>query len=188
MENTILIGGFGGQGVMVFGQLLCYAATEGTDKHVAYYPSYGVEKRGGTSNCYVTISDDPIGAPKAETSTYVVVLSNPAMDLFQKTLLPGGTMFINTSVCTTTPDRADISIVKVPADEIAREIGDSRVSNLCMIGAFIGYTGILPPDKVLAIASKKLGAKRPELNTLNERSFRRGLEIGKAARENQASE
>ena len=181
MESTILIGGFGGQGVMVFGQLLCYTATETTDKHVAYYPSYGMEKRGGTSNCYVTISDDPIGAPKAETSTYVIVLSDNAMNLFRETLLPGGTMFINTSVCTIKPNRADINVVEVPADDIALEIGDSRVANLCMIGAFIGYTKMFLPDEVLATAHKKLGSKRPELSELNAAAFYRGLEIGDIA-------
>jgi len=182
MENTILIGGFGGQGVMVFGQLLCYTATETTDKNVSYFPSYGMEKRGGTSNCYVTISDEPIGAPKAETSTCIVVLSNPAMNLFQKTLLPGGTMLINTSVCTIKPERTDINVIEVSADEIAREIGDSRVANMCMIGAFIGYTDMLPPEKVLETAFKKLGSKRPEMNALNEAAFNRGMEIGKAVK------
>ena len=182
MENSILIGGYGGQGVMVFGQLLCYTATAVTEKHVAYFPSYGMEKRGGTSNCYVTISDEPIGAPKAETSRYVVVLCDPAMNQFQQTLLPGGTMFINSSVCNLRPDRTDINVIEIPADEIAREIGDGRIANLCMIGAFIGYTELLPPENVLATAFKKLGSKRPELNALNEAAFYKGMEIGVAAR------
>jgi 2-oxoglutarate ferredoxin oxidoreductase subunit gamma len=182
MENTILIGGIGGQGVMVFGQLLCYTAVETTDKYVTYFPSYGMEKRGGTSNCYVTISDDPVGAPKAEKASYVVVLADPAMDKFQNTLLPGGTMFVDSSVCTKKTHRTDVDVVEVPAGEIARELGDARVANLCMIGAFIGYTQVLPPEKVLATAFKKVGSKRPELNALNEAAFYRGLEIGTAAR------
>jgi 2-oxoglutarate ferredoxin oxidoreductase subunit gamma len=141
-----------------------------------------MEKRGGTANCYVTISDEPIGAPKAEKSTYVVVLSNPALDKFQNTLLPGGTLFIDTSVCTNKTSRTDIHVVEVPAGEIARELGDGRVANLCMIGAFIGYTEVLPPAKVLATAFKKVGVKHPELNALNEAAFNKGLEIGNAAR------
>ena len=182
MENSILIGGFGGQGVMIFGQLLSYTAAETTDKYVTYFPSYSIEKRGGTANCYVTISDEPIGAPKAEMTDYVVALNNLAMNKFVNNIYPGGTMFINSSVCTDKPNRSDITFIEVPADDVAREIGDNRVTNLCMIGAFIAYTDMLPPEKVLATAFKKLGAKRPELNALNEAAFRKGMEIGKAAK------
>jgi 2-oxoglutarate ferredoxin oxidoreductase subunit gamma len=182
MENSILIGGFGGQGVMIFGQLLCYTAAETTDKYVTYFPSYSIEKRGGTANCYVTISEEPIGAPKAEMTNYVVALNSLAMNKFVNNVYSGGTMFINSSVCTEKPNRTDITFIEVPADDVAREIGDGRVANLCMIGAFIGYTELLPPEKVLATAFKKLGSKRPEMNVLNETAFRKGMEIGKAAR------
>ncbi len=186
MENSILIGGFGGQGVMIFGQLLCYTAAETTDKYVTYFPSYSMEKRGGTANCYVTISDEPIGAPKAEMTDYVVALNSLAMNKFVNNVYSGGTMFINSSVCTEKPDRADITFVEVPASDVAREIGDSRVTNLCMIGAFIAYTDMLPPEKVLATAFKKLGAKHPEFNALNEAAFKKGMEIGRAAKAKKA--
>ena len=73
-------------------------------------------------------------------------------------------------------------MIKVPAGEIAIELGNTKVANLVMVGAFVGFTGLLPPEKVLATAFKKLGAKRPHLNPLNEAAFNRGLEIGKAAR------
>ena len=182
MENSILIGGYGGQGVMSLGQMLCYTATETTDKYVTYFPSYSMEKRGGTADCYVTISDDPIGAPKSEVSNYAVILNTPAMEKFQNRLLPGGTMFVNTSICKLKTKRTDIHVVEVPAGEIAIEIGDGMVANLCMVGAFIGYTDMLLPEKVLASAIKKLGTKRPELNALNEVAFNRGLEIGRSTK------
>lgn len=178
MNHSILIGGFGGQGVMVFGQLLAYTATDTTEKFVTYYPSYGVEQRGGTANCYVVISDREVGAPKVEMCDYVVVLNNPSMERFQKNVKSGGILFVNSSVCTAKCTRTDIHVVEVPAGDIAMEIGDSRVANLCMVGAFIGKTGLLPPEKVLSTAFKKLGAKRPQLNPLNEAAFRRGMEIG----------
>ena len=146
MENAILIGGIGGQGVVSFGKILTYTAAEVEDKYVTFFPSYGVEKRGGVSNCYVTISDDPIG------------------------------------ICANRPTRTDITVVEVPATEIAREIGSAKVANLCMIGAFIGYTEALPPEKILETAVHKLGAKHPELSAMNEQAFNRGLEIGKAAK------
>jgi 2-oxoglutarate ferredoxin oxidoreductase subunit gamma len=182
LENTILIGGIGGQGILVFGQLLCQTALETTDKYITYFPSYSMEKRGGTSDCYVTLSDEPVGSPKAEKSDYVVIFANQALKKFEDALYPGGALFIDTSVCTEKPNRTDVHIVEVPAGEIAREIGDARVANLCMLGAFIGYTEILPPDKVLATALKKIGAKRPELRALNEEAFNKGMEIGTAAK------
>lgn len=182
MENAILIGGIGGQGVIMFGKILCFTAAEIEDKYVTFFPSYGIEKRGGVSNCYVTISDDPIGAPKADESNFVVILNDLAVRSFEKTLTPGGTMFIDSSTCTLRPDRTDIRVVEVPATDIAQELGSMKVANLCMIGAFIGYTDCLPKDKILETAFKKLGAKHPEMNALNEQAFNKGMEIGLAAR------
>ena len=182
MEKAILIGGIGGQGVVMFGKILTFTAAEVADKYVTFFPSYGVEKRGGVSNCYVTISDDPIGAPMADDSNVVVVLNDLALPKFEKTLVPGGVLFLDSTVCELRPTRTDITVVEVPATEIAREVGSAKVANLCMIGAFIGFTEALPPEKVLETAFSKLGAKHPEMNALNEQAFRRGLEIGKAAK------
>ena len=182
MENAILIGGIGGQGVVMFGKILTYTAAEVEDKYVTFFPSYGVEKRGGVSNCYVTISDDPIGAPMADDSNAVVVLNDLAMKSFEKTLVPGGVLFYDSTVCALRPTRTDVTVVPVPATEIAREVGSAKVANLCMIGAFIGFTEALPPEKILETAFSKLGAKHPEMNALNEQAFNRGLEIGRAAR------
>ena len=182
MENAILIGGIGGQGVVMFGKILTYTAAEVEDKYVTFFPSYGVEKRGGVSNCYVTISDDPIGAPMADDSNAVVVLNDLALRTFEKTLLPGGVLFLDSTVCALRPTRTDITVVEVPATEIAREIGSAKVANLCMIGAFIGFTEALPPEKILETAFSKLGAKHPEMNALNEQAFNKGLEIGRSAR------
>ena len=182
MENAILIGGIGGQGVVMFGKILTFTAAEVADKYVTFFPSYGVEKRGGVSNCYVTISDDPIGAPMADDSNVVVVLNDLALPKFEKTLVPGGVLFLDSTVCELRPTRTDITVIEVPATEIAREIGSAKVANICMIGAFIGYTGVLPEENCIQTIFKKLGAKRPEMNPINEAAFRRGLEIGKAAK------
>ena len=183
MEKSFIIAGFGGQGVMVMGQLLSYTACETTEKYVTYFPSYGAEMRGGTANCYVVISDDPVGAPKVSQADYVVVLNDPSMAKFKNAVVPGGTIFVNSSVVTLEPDRDDVHVVKVDAGSIAYELGNPKVLNLVMVGAIIGYTEVLPADNVLQTAFKKLGAKRPELNPLNEKAFRRGWEIGHAAKQ-----
>ncbi|NLC73145.1 MAG: pyruvate ferredoxin oxidoreductase [Ruminococcaceae bacterium] len=182
MEKSIIVAGFGGQGVMVIGQLFSYTACETTDKYVTFFPSYGAEQRGGTANCYVVISDEPVGAPKVEKVDYLVVLNEPSMQRFKDAVLPGGTLFINSTIVKNVPDRDDINIVHVDAGNIAQELGNPKCMNLVMAGAVIGESEILPADNVLQTAFKKLGAKRPEMNPINEKAFNRGLAIGKAAK------
>ena len=183
MKKEIVISGFGGQGVMTLGKFLADATCNSTDKNVTFFPSYGAEQRGGTANCYVVISDDPVGAPKVTKADYVVALNDPSMVKFKDAVVPGGTIFINSSVVTVEPDRKDVHVVKVDAGSIAYELGNPKVLNLVMVGAIIGYTEVLPAENVLQTAFKKLGAKRPELNPLNEKAFRRGWEIGHAAKQ-----
>ncbi|MBR3168434.1 MAG: 2-oxoacid:acceptor oxidoreductase family protein [Erysipelotrichaceae bacterium] len=183
MERDLIVGGFGGQGVMRLAQLMCYTATETTDKYVSYFPTYGGEQRGGTANCFVIISDEKIGAMTAPKCDDLIVFNNPSLAKFEARLKPNGTMFVNTTVATDAPKRTDIKIVNVPATEIANEVGDIRCANLAMLGAYIGYTGLLPAENIKKTAEKKLGAKRPELIPLNNAAFDRGFEIGKAARE-----
>lgn len=182
MEKSFIIAGFGGQGVMVMGQLLSYTACETTDKYVTYFPSYGAEMRGGTANCYVVISDEEVGAPKVEKADYLVVMNEPSLLRFRNSLVSGGTMFVNSSVVKCGVGRDDVNVVSVDAGSIAYELGNPKVLNLVMSGAIIGYTDVLPAENVLHTAFKKLGAKRPELNAVNEAAFRRGLEIGRSAR------
>lgn len=148
-----------------------------------YFPSYGSEQRGGTANCYVTISDEPIGGPIKQILDDIIVLNEPSMNKFESHVKAGGLLFMNSSMITTVPTRDDIRIIRVLANEIADELGNAKVANLVMAGAYIGYTEMLPAENVLATALKKLGAKRPWLNELNKEAFYRGLETGKAARE-----
>lgn len=182
MEKSMIVAGFGGQGVMVIGQLFAYTAHETTDKKVTFFPSYGSEQRGGTANCYVVISDDVVGAPMMEKVDYLVVLNKPSLQKFKSAVVPGGTIFVNSTIVTEDVEVEGVNVVKVDAGTIANEIGNPKVMNLVVAGTIIGYTDLLPADNVLQTAFKKLGAKRPELNPLNEAAFKRGLEIGKAAK------
>ncbi len=177
----MIIAGFGGQGVMVSGQLIGYSITETTDNFVTFLPSYGAEQRGGTANCFVVISDRPVGSPKPFPADYVMVLNDPSLQKFEEAAASGGTIFVNTSVVTLPITRTDVRVVNVPAGEIAAELGSQKVANLVMVGAFVGCTGLIEPEKVLETVYKKLGAKRPELNPLNKAAFERGLAIGRAA-------
>lgn len=181
MEKSVIVAGFGGQGVMVIGQLLGYTASETTDMRVSFFPSYGAEQRGGTANCYVVISDDEIGAPKVAKADYLIILNQPSVVKFKDNLVKGGTVFVNSSIVTDTSVFPEgTKVIEVPAGEIAADIGNDKVMNLIMIGALIGYSELLPAENVLQTAYNKLGKKRPQLNPLNKTAFERGVEIGKA--------
>lgn len=182
MKRSLLIGGFGGQGVMVTGQLLCYCAAEETeDKQVTFFPSYGAEQRGGTANCYVIISDQPIGSPMVDYADELIAFNNPSLDKFEECVKSGGTIILNSSVVNKEPARKDVKTLKVPAMEIALKLGSPKVQNLVMLGAYVGYTGLLDPKDVKRTAEKKLGGKRPEFIPLNNAAFDHGWEIGHAA-------
>ncbi len=182
MEKSMIIAGFGGQGVMVIGQLFAYTTAETTSSKVSFFPSYGAEQRGGTANCYVVISDEDIGAPKVSRADYLVILNQPSMHRFAQAVKAGGAVFINSSIVTDVPEYENAAVIPVDAGNIAIELGNPKVMNIVMAGAIIGFTELLPADNVLGTIYKKLGAKRPEMNPLNEKAFSIGLEIGRKAK------
>jgi 2-oxoglutarate ferredoxin oxidoreductase subunit gamma len=177
-----MVAGFGGQGVMMLGKLLSYATCESTDYNVTFFPSYGAEQRGGTANCYVVISDEPIGAPLGDAMNDLIVMNGPSLNKFLYKLVPGGTLFINSSIVTDEVTRSDVKVVKAPVTELALEMGNAKVLNIIMLGVYIGYTKCLPEDVVLDTIVRKLG-KKASLIPLNKEAFAKGLEIGRKAAE-----
>lgn len=182
MERDLIVAGFGGQGVMMLGTLLAQATCDSTDKHVTYFPSYGAEMRGGTANCYVAISDEEIGAPVMESVEDLIVFNQPSLDRFLEKLKEGGVLFANSSIVNTAIDRSDVKVVEVPVTELSIEMGNPKVLNIIMLGAYIGYTEVVSEEVILEAIRHKIGAKKPELLPLNEAAFQKGLEIGRAAK------
>jgi len=181
MERNLMVAGFGGQGVMLLGKMLSYATCEATDKNVTFFPSYGAEQRGGTANCYVVISDEEVGAPLGDALDDLIVMNDPSLNKFLYKLVPGGTLFINSSIVTSRMERTDIKVVSVSVTEMALEMGNPKVLNIIMLGAYIGYTQVVPEDVVLNTIVNQLG-KKPAMIPLNKEAFAKGLAIGKAAR------
>ena len=178
MERNLMVAGFGGQGVMTLGKFLADATCNSTDKNVTFFPSYGAEQRGGTANCYVVISDDEIGAPMGDAMNDLIVMNDASLNKFLYKLLPGGTLYINSSIVTTEVTREDIKVVKAPVTELALELGNSKVLNIIMLGVYIGYTEVIPAEVVWDTIEHKLG-KKPALLPLNKKAFEMGLEIGR---------
>lgn len=177
MERNLMVAGFGGQGVMTLGKFLADATCHSTEKNVTFFPSYGAEQRGGTANCYVVISDDEVGAPLGDAMDDLIVMNDPSLNKFLYKLLPGGTLFINSSIVTSEITRKDIKVVKVPVTGMALEMGNSKVLNIIMLGVYVGYTQVVPAEVVWNTIEQKLG-KKPALLPLNKRAFEAGLAIG----------
>ena len=181
METNLCVAGFGGQGVMTLGKLLADATCNSTDKNVTFFPSYGAEQRGGTANCYVVISDEPIGAPLGDVMDDLIVMNGPSLAKFIGKLKSGGTLFINSSIVSDDIGRDDVKLVKAPVTELALELGNAKVLNVIMLGVYVGYTEVIDPDIVWQTIEHKLSSK-PKLLPLNKQAFEKGLEIGRGQR------
>ena len=181
MERNLMVAGFGGQGVMTLGKFLAEATCESTDKNVTFFPSYGAEQRGGTANCYVVISDDDIGAPLGDQMDDLIVMNDPSLSKFLYKLVPGGTLYINSSIVKSEITRTDIKVVTAPVTELALEMGSSKVLNIIMLGVYVGYTQVVPEDVVWRTIEHKLG-KKPALLPLNRQAFDLGLKLGREQR------
>lgn len=165
--------GFGGQGVLSMGYTLAYAAMI-DDKHVTYLPAYGAEVRGGTANCTVSVGDEEIASPIASEPEYIVALNRPSVLKFENWVSPGGLLFVNSSLVEDVPEREDIEIVKVPANELALEVANERSANMAMFGALTAKTGLVSP-KAVREGISKIFEKKVKVRDLNIKAFDRGL-------------
>lgn len=182
METNLCVAGFGGQGVMTLGKFLAEATCDSTDKNVTFFPSYGAEQRGGTANCFVVISDEMVGAPLGDVMDDLIVMNEPSLDRFIGTLKAGGTLFVNNSIVKKEITRKDINIISAPVTELALAMGNTKILNVIMLGAYIGYTEVVSPEVVWGTIEHKLG-KKPKLLPLNKAAFEKGLEIGRTQRQ-----
>lgn len=173
MESRMIIGGFGGQGVLMVGQLLGYAACL-NDKHSLFLPHYGPEQRGGTARCNVTISDEPIHSPFVRKVDVLMTFNDPSLVKFLDQVKESGTLLLNSSNCEAEVSRKDIKIYPIPADEIAKKIGSSKVINIVMLGAYIGQSGILTKEEMISAIRVKL-AKKPQLMDMNLDALVQGM-------------
>ena len=164
METNLCVAGFGGQGVMTLGKFLASATCDATDKKVTFFPSYGAEQE--------------IGAPLGDVMDDLIVMNGPSLKKFLPTLKKGGTLFINSSIVSDKIDRTDVKLVKAPVTEMALEMGNAKVLNVIMLGVYVGYTEVVPPEVVWSTIEHKM-AKKPKLLPLNKEAFEKGLAIGR---------
>ena len=175
----VICAGFGGQGVMSMGQLLTYAGMlEG--KEVSWLPSYGPEMRGGTANCAVTVSDKPVGSPVISgDATCAIVMNLPSLDKFEREVKPGGKILVNSSLIERKVERTDINAYYIPANDIALELGNPKVANMIMLGAYLELNKSVEVDSVLEAFKKVFGPSKEKFVPLNKEALIRGAEAVK---------
>ncbi len=176
MQTEIIISGFGGQGVLFAGQLLSYAALE-KDLHVTWYPSYGPEMRGGTAHCIVIISDDEIGSPVIRNPTAAIVMNLPSLDKYEPLVKTDGVLVVNTSLVDRDPEREDLRIVLVPANDIAEELGEKRLANLVILGALLNQLDVLSIEEVGVSLDRHIPEHHRNLLEGNLKALERGAAL-----------
>jgi 2-oxoglutarate ferredoxin oxidoreductase subunit gamma len=174
MKKTVFAG-FGGQGVLMMGYTLALAAMD-DGKEITYLPAYGAEMRGGTANCTVAISDEEIFSPVASSPDYAVIMNNPSLIKYESMVRPGGIIFINSSLVTKTIGRDDISVISIPASDIAKKLKEERIANMIMLGAFVAQTQLTSLESIMKALSESTRGKKSGLMKLNQK----GLDTGAA--------
>lgn len=176
INEKVIIAGFGGQGVMLMGQILSYCATQ-KDVNTLWFPSYGPETRGGTANCSVTISESYVNSPVISTPDSLIIMNKPSLAKFQPKLKKGGNLFINSSLVDNVVLRDDIQVYNVPANELALQIGNLKVANMIMLGAYLTVTKLFSFEDVEQVMTHKFIGAKAKLIEINKKA----LDIGKNA-------
>ena len=179
MQTEITISGFGGQGALFAGQLLAYAAMD-SGYHVTWIPSYGPEMRGGTAHCTVIISDDDIGSPLVRNPSGAIAMNMPSLDKYEPLVAAGGTLVVNSSLTTRSPTRTDIRVIEVPANAMAEEMGNNKLANLLLLGAWLGAAKALPLEAIERALAEHLPERHRMLLELNRQALRRGAALAEA--------
>ena len=176
MKEEIIIAGFGGQGVLSMGKILAYSGIM-QDQEVTWMPSYGPEMRGGTANVTVILSDERISSPIVQEYDTAIILNQQSLDKFEKAVKKGGTLLYDPNGITNPPRRTDITIRKVAATEEAAKMGNAKVFNMIVLGAFLKIKPIVKLENVVKGLQKSLPGRAHKLIPMNEQAIQRGMEV-----------
>jgi len=165
MQNEVMFAGFGGQGILLSAKILAHAAME-QGFEVAWIPSYGPEMRGGTAYCTVVISDRPIGSPIIRNPRHLVAMNRPSLEKFAPMIQPGGVILVNSTLISVPAGRDDVDELRVPVNDIAKELGNVRSANIIALAAFVARSKVVDFD-VLRKCVEQEFSKKPKLIPLN---------------------
>ncbi|MGE5708286.1 MAG: 2-oxoacid:acceptor oxidoreductase family protein [Bacteroidota bacterium] len=176
MNETVLFAGFGGQGVVLMGKLIALAGMH-EGREVTWLPSYGPEMRGGTASCVVVVSEERIGSPIIDQPHSAVIMNNPSLTKYEPTVEAKGHLLVNSSLVDLQPQRKDLTVLKVPCNEIADELGNPKVANMVMLGAYVGLTKAVKMESLKEALEHTLPPHRHNLLPLNFEAMERGAKL-----------
>lgn len=175
MTEELIIAGFGGQGVLSMGKILAYGGIM-QDKEVSWMPSYGPEMRGGTANVTVIVSDERVCSPIINVFDTAIILNQQSMDKFEKTIKPGGVLIYDPNGITHKPTRTDIKIYTIEGAQLASDMGNAKVFNMIILGAFLKVKPIVEMENIIKGLKKSLPERAHKLIPLNEQAIQIGME------------
>lgn len=176
--ERIILAGFGGQGILFMGKILAEVGMK-AGKHVSWIPAYGPEMRGGTANCTVIISENPIASPMVTVPDTVIAMNRPSVAKFNLKIKAGGMLMYNSSLIERQEFRDDIRLVEIPASDIADELGNPRVANLVMVGAYAKFSKLISYDDVANALPSLIPARKKEMYEINRAAFEKGFSFVK---------
>ena len=159
MKKEFIFAGFGGQGMLLIGKFLAMACML-DGKHVSWLPSYGPEMRGGTANCSVIVSDDPVASPLVDQADVVVAMKRTSMDKFESHVKPGGVLVVNSSLIDRKAERSDIKVVYCDANRLAEKVGNPKGANVAILGALLQKAPVVDDEKMSEAIRIELGERK----------------------------
>ena len=175
MTTQLLIAGFGGQGVLFAGKFLAYKGLlEG--RQLSWLPSYGPEMRGGTANCSVILSDEPVGSPIVSKPDVLIAMNLPSLDKYEDAVVSGGTILVDSTLIERKVRREDVRVFYVPSTALAQQIGAPTLANMIMVGKFIRETGAVSYENLEDALKKVVSARHQDLFVINLKAVQCGYQ------------
>ena len=171
--QDVIIAGFGGQGVMLIGNLLAQAGME-HGLEVSFIPVYGAEMRGGTANCTVVLDEHPIGSPLVREPMSTIILNEPSLAKFQPRLAANGVQIVNATLVAQNLLDASKRTVYIPVNDMAHELGNVKMANMVALGAWLKATGTLPLNVVQDALNRVVSAHYAKLISANAKALEQG--------------
>ncbi len=176
MTKQILIAGFGGQGVLFAGKFLSYKGML-DGKEVSWLPSYGPEMRGGTANCSVILSDDPVGSPIVSKPDILIAMNLPSFDKYEMAVVPGGQIYLDSTLIERKCTRTDVEVFYVPATKMASDAQIPTLANMIILGKLMKECKEIPFENIENVLKKVVPQRKPELYDLNLKALHMGNDL-----------
>lgn len=173
--KQFLFSGFGGQGILFSGKFIAYKGLMDS-KQVSWLPSYGPEMRGGTASCSVIVSDEPVGSPIVSNPDILIAMNLPSLDKYESTVVPGGMIFLDSSLIERKVQRDDVKVFYIPATKLASDNGMPTLANMIIVGKVLSELNDFEKESVDAALSKVISAKRADMADVNRKAMQIGAE------------